>query len=398
MLRNTVSRWIIRCWATSVLGRRPPRTPPHNSGSACARGFIVSTSQATWTTRGKQEQLRSNSTKQNMSKIIQFLYSIFKRKKDNLPTEAVHIEKKKDSPVQLHHDEKTRKPLPEATLEECYETIEDTTAETIDTPVGKHETVKTIIVDKKQAVYFHINKSELEAKEDKLLGILKCKVQPADVKPPLMIAQEQAVEINQKPTESQNEQISRDSLLLNSIGEDPETQLDQVNDIIKKTGKTASVKSTKGTQDPVNLLGGKEMTTSMEQMKAARTTSSQSPDKTLSEQRILYQKASAKRGVLNKSTREEKWWEVSEGKNYRLMGHKAPGEQKILAQLPTEMLQTTKNIQYDVSPEILNFKKIVSDVYLNSDLFEGKHFAFIVVGVLIKKYVMLYGYMKPLLK
>ncbi|XP_077108770.1 EF-hand calcium-binding domain-containing protein 3 isoform X3 [Ranitomeya variabilis] len=231
-----------------------------------------------------------------MSKIIQLCYRICNKKKAKLTTEALHFEGKKDSSVQLHHDEKTRTALSGGALEECKETAEDTTAEIIDTPIGKHETAKTIIMDKKQAIYFHVNKSELEAKED------------------------------------------------------------MVNDIIMKTGKTA--------------LGEKEMTP-VEQMKAAKKKSSKSSVNILSEQRIRYRKASAKRGFLNKSTREGKWWKVSKAKNYRFTGHKAPGEQTILVQSQPELLQTTKNIQHDVSPEMLNFSEIVPDLYLNSHLLEG---------------------------
>ncbi|XP_073438617.1 EF-hand calcium-binding domain-containing protein 3 [Dendrobates tinctorius] len=303
-----------------------------------------------------------------MSKIIQCCYRICNRKKAKSSKEALHIESKKDNSVQLHHDEKTRKALSGGALEEYKEAVEDTTAEIIDTPILKHETVKTIIVDKKQVVYFHDRKSELEATEDKLIGILKCKVQPADVKPPLLIAQEQAVEIKHKPTESQNEQISRDNLLLKTVGQDAETQLHQ-------TGKIASVISTNSTQDPDNLLGEKERTP-VEQIKAMKTTSSKSPDNTLSEQRICYRKASAKRGFLNNSTREGKWWGESEAKNYRFTGHKVPGEQIILVQSPPELLQITKNIQHDVSPEMLNFSEIVPDVYLNSHLLEAFQDAF----------------------
>ncbi|XP_077108769.1 EF-hand calcium-binding domain-containing protein 3 isoform X2 [Ranitomeya variabilis] len=236
-----------------------------------------------------------------MSKIIQLCYRICNKKKAKLTTEALHFEGKKDSSVQLHHDEKTRTALSGGALEECKETAEDTTAEIIDTPIGKHETAKTIIMDKKQAIYFHVNKSELEAKED------------------------------------------------------------MVNDIIMKTGKTA--------------LGEKEMTP-VEQMKAAKKKSSKSSVNILSEQRIRYRKASAKRGFLNKSTREGKWWKVSKAKNYRFTGHKAPGEQTILVQSQPELLQTTKNIQHDVSPEMLNFSEIVPDLYLNSHLLEAFQDAF----------------------
>ncbi|KAM4030683.1 EF-hand calcium-binding domain-containing protein 3 [Anomaloglossus baeobatrachus] len=289
-----------------------------------------------------------------MSKVIQFFYNIFRRKKGKLTADALNIEETKDSQVQLT---------------ESQENLEDTTAETIDTPVEKHGRVKTTMMDKTQAVYFHVNKSELEAKEDKLIGILKGNIETGDVKAPLLITKEQAVEIKHKPTETENEQNPSDNLLQKHIRQDSEAQLDQVNDM--KTYRIASDKSTKATQDSVNLLEEKETMTSGEVMKSVSTTLSTSSNKTPSGQRICYLKSLSKHGFLNKTTRDGKWWEVSQDKILTVTENKVPGEQTILGQSPTEMLQTTTNVQYDVSPEMLNFKEIDADVELNSDLVQA---------------------------